>query len=416
MKTNHPFKPLLRLNIQHFAEAETKEFSELLNELKDTSKGFANALKQQQDDIKKYGTTSDAISNQVKSLEASYSTLQDELKKMKRVGVEGAGAALKSAGDLFVESDQYKSMLETKSQKSNPVEVDFFGKKALTSVDGSAGSLIVPRREPGVIATPDREFWLRDLLNVQRIDTNSLEFVRETGFVNNAAIVPEGQLKPESDLSFEVNTASAKTIAHWIAVTRQAIADASQLRTYIDGRLRYGLKLEEEKQILYGDGTGDNLQGILTDPDIQSMGAPAGTDNIVDHLRRALTRVILAGYPATGVVLHPTTWETIELMKGDDGHYLWFNLGDGVNPRLFRLPVVQTPGIAENDGLVGAFGLGAQLWDREQTEVRIGEPGDYFLRNMQALLAEERIMLTTFRPEAFVRVGTGAAGDGEAGA
>ena len=301
-------------------------------------------------------------------------------------------------------------MVSNRDKKSAPVQVDFFEKKALTSVAGSAGSLIVPNRAPGVVAAPDQEIWIRDLLNVQGTDTNAIEFVRETGFTNNAAPVAEGDLKPESDLTFDVQTQTVKTIAHWIPATRQALNDARQLQNYIDNRLRYGLRLEEERQILYGDGTGENLQGIMTADAVQDAGAIAGTDNQIDHLRRSLTRVILAGYPATGVVLHPTDWEAIELMKGNDGHYLWLNLGDGVTPRLFRLPVVQTAAMAENDYLMGSFGLGAQLWDREQTEVRIGEPNDYFLRNMQAVLAEERIALTIYRPESFVR-GTLAGAD-----
>ena len=409
----------LKLNLQHFAEgaAETegKSAVELLGEIKSASENFAAALKTQDEEIKKFGQVQDQTANQVKELEKNYTALQDELVKMKRPGYNGNSEEFKTAGQMFIESDAFKNMIANREKKSAPVEVDFFRKDLVTSAAGSAGTLIMPNRAPGIVAAPDQEVWLRDLLNVQRTDTNAIEFVRETGFTNNAAPVPEGELKPESGLTFDISTATVKTIAHWIPATRQALSDAAQLQNYIDNRLRYGLKLEEDRQILYGDGTGENLQGIMTDDGIQDAGAAAAGDNSVDHLRRSLTRVILAGYPATGVVMHPTAWEEIELMKGDDGHYLWFNLGDGVNPRLFRLPVVQTPAMAETDYLMGAFGLGAQLWDRMQTEVRIGEPGDYFLRNLQAILAEERLALTTFRPESFVRGTLGAAaGDGTA--
>lgn len=383
---------------------ENKTAAQLLLEVKEASKGFAASLQKMQDEMKKYGTVSDETNNKVTGLEQKYTSLVEDIKKMQRPGYAGGSAAQISAGKSFVDSDQYKKMVDMQDQKTAPVQVDFF-KKDLTSAAGSAGELIVPRREQNVIAGPDREFWLRDVLNVQGIDTNSIDYIRETGFVNNAAPVAEGQLKPKSDITFDNETANVKTIAHWIPATRQAISDARQLQTYIDNRLRYGLKLEEERQILYGDGTGENLSGLLTDPAIQDVGgvgALGAGDNMVDHLRRSLTRVILAGYPATGVVLHPTNWEQIELMKADNGQYLWFNLGDAVNPRLFRMPVIQTPAIAVNEYLMGAFGLGAQLWDREQTTVRIGEPNDYFLRNMIAVLAEERLALTKYRPEAFV--------------
>lgn len=401
---------LLPLNLQFFAEGD-KDAKTLLKEIEAASQEFAKTIKKQEDEIKQYGQVTDKTANKYTELEKKYETLEKEMATMKRLGSGAAGTEqVKSAGQLFVESDAYKNMVSNRDKKSAPVQVDFFEKKALTSVAGSAGSLIVPNRAPGVVAAPDQEIWIRDLLNVQGTDTNAIEFVRETGFTNNAAPVAEGDLKPESDLTFDVQTQTVKTIAHWIPATRQALNDARQLQNYIDNRLRYGLRLEEERQILYGDGTGENLQGIMTADAVQDAGAIAGTDNQIDHLRRSLTRVILAGYPATGVVLHPTDWEAIELMKGNDGHYLWLNLGDGVTPRLFRLPVVQTAAMAENDYLMGSFGLGAQLWDREQTEVRIGEPNDYFLRNMQAVLAEERIALTIYRPESFVR-GTLAGAD-----
>lgn len=397
---------------------ENKDVTTLLTEVKAASQGFASQLKAMEQEIKDKGQVSDDVKNKVDDMEKKYTSLTDELAKLQRLPQGGAAAAqTKSAGAFFTESDAYKRMIEMGDNKTAPVNIkSFFKKELVTTGAGSAGELIVPQRQAGTIATPDREFWLRDLLNVQPTNSNSIQYVRETGFTNNAAPVAEGALKPESAIGFTTEDASVKTIAHWIPLTRQAMSDASQLQSYIDGRLRYGLKLEEETQILYGDGTGENLSGLLTDPNIQDVGAIGSlgaNDNIIDHLRRSMTRVLLAGYPATGVVLHPLQWEEIELMKTDNGQYLWLNVGDQLNPRLFRLPVVQTPAIQDGEFLMGAFGLGAQLWDREQANVRIGEPGDYFLRNMIAVLAEERIGLTKFRPEAFVTGSVAAAGAGE---
>ena len=166
----------------------------------------------------------------------------------------------------------------------------------------------------------------------------------------------------------------------------------------------YGLALTEETQILYGDGVGDNIQGIMTNPNIQDAGGVGGDDSLIDHIRRSITRTMLAGYPATGIVLHPNNWQDIELLKGADGHYIWVSVVNGGESRLWRVPVVQSTGINENEYLVGAFGLGAQLWDRERANIRVSEHhADYFARNMLAILAEERLALTTYRPEAFVK-------------
>lgn len=405
----------LRLNIQYFSEDKSAEV--LLGEIKSTTEKMSEALKNQQAEIKKYGTTSDKTVEQITALEKNYDELSKNLKDMevemakkgrpaygRHYGGEENDRQEKSAGELFIGSDQYKQMIQNGETKSSPVQFKSFFTKDLTSAADSAGALVVPNRVPGVVAGPDRELRLRDLMNVQNTDSNAIEYVTETGFTNNAAPVAEGNLKPQSNITFDVETATVKVIAHWIPATRQILSDAAQLRNYINNRLTYGLKLVEESQILYGDGTGENLQGIMTNPKIQTNNTMVAGDTKIDHLRRSMTLALLAGYPVTGLTLNPMDWEDIELMKGSDGHYIWISVTEGGQPRIFRVPVVQTPSIVENEFLLGAFGIGATLWDREQANVRVSEShADFFARNMVAILAEERLALTNYRPESFVK-------------
>lgn len=59
-------------------------------------------------------------------------------------------------------------------------------------------------------------------------------------------------------------TSNVTTIAHWVLATRQILDDVPMLQSYVDGRLRYGLALVEENQLLNGSGTGTDLAGIYT--------------------------------------------------------------------------------------------------------------------------------------------------------
>lgn len=404
---------LLRLNIQYFAE--TKSAEELLSEIKDNTQQMSKTIKDQAEEMRKHGTTTEETKAKMETLEKNYDELSKNLaayqkqaaksgRPLYNYGSEDGEPQNESAGRLFIGSDQYKSMVKNGEQKSAPVRFKSFFQKDLTSAAASAGTLVVPQRTNEIIAGPDRELRLRDLMNVQNTTSNAIEFVQETGFTNNAAPVVEGELKPKSDITFDVVTASVKTIAHWIPATRQILDDAAQLRNYIDNRLTYGLKLVEESQILYGDGTGENLQGIMTNANIQTNNEVLAGDTKIDHLRRSMTKAYLAGYPVTGITLNPMDWEDIELMKGNDGHYIWVSVTEGGQPRIFRVPVVQTPSIVENEFLLGAFGVGATLWDREDANVRISEShADFFARNMVAILAEERLALTNYRPESFVK-------------
>ncbi|WP_033855993.1 phage major capsid protein, partial [Acinetobacter sp. 25977_6] len=145
-------------------------------------------------------------------------------------------------------------------------------------------------RIPGIIAPPDRKLTIRDLLMQGRMDGNALEYVRETGFTNGAGMVAEGTKKPESDLKFDLVSTTAKVIAHYMKASRQILDDASQLQSYIDGRLRYGLAFKEEQQILNGDGTGQNLLGIIPQATayVRPTGVTPSQETIIDTLRYAM--------------------------------------------------------------------------------------------------------------------------------
>ncbi|AZS07889.1 major capsid protein [Gordonia phage Gray] len=213
-------------------------------------------------------------------------------------------------------------------------------------------------------------------------------------------------LKPKSNLRFEPAQAPVRTIAHWEAAHRNVIADEPQLQATINNELLYGLALAEDDQILNGDGTTENLLGILNTPGIQtySQGSHA-SDRKSDALRRSATLSVIANYPGTGFVLHPFDWEEIELQKaqGDGQYMLVTNVAVGATTAVWRQPVIETPAMTEGRWLTGAFGIGAQLYDRQVASIRISEQhADFFVRNAIAILAEERLALAVKRPESFV--------------
>ena len=380
------------------------DLKELLAEFKKTAEELKGQLDKQAEEIKTQGETSAKTAKSIDELDKRIVEINNEIIELQKAGQRPSyanGETAKSIGQQFVESEQYKAMIERNVNYCDPVLV-----KQLTSDPASAGALVVPYRYPEIIAAPDRPMTLRQLLATSTTTSNAIEYVEEVGFQNSATVVPETQDKPQSELSFYLKTESVKTIAHWIPASRQILADAPQLRGYVDQRLIYGLNLAEEQEILYGAG-GANLQGIMTHQAIQnyqwSQGQPGDTK--IDAIRRAITLARVAEYPVTGIVLHPKDWEDIELAKGTDGRYIWVSVTEGGQSRLWRVPVVDTTAIQEGECLLGAFRMGAMLWDREQTTIRVAEQHeDFFVKNMVAILAEERIALTIFRPEAFVAV------------
>jgi HK97 family phage major capsid protein len=185
--------------------------------------------------------------------------------------------------------------------------------------------------------------------------------------------------------------------------------------------LLYGLRLVEDDQFLNGDGQGQNLLGILRQPGIQTYpgiayrasggalntGSPVQIgDTYVDAVRRAATRIMLAYYEPTGVVVHPFDWEKMETIKDANGSYLLtVNVAVGADKRMWQMPVVASPAIQQGTALIGAFGLGAKIYDREQSNIRVAEQhADLFIRNAVLVLAEQRIGITVSRPESFCQI------------
>jgi HK97 family phage major capsid protein len=331
--------------------------------------------------------------------------LQAAEQHMVKLEQGGGPAAPKTMGETFLEAEGFEAFAQraaggAKSSFTAPV------KAAITSQSGSAGSLIEPTRV-GLIQPAQRRLFLRDLLSWGRTGSNSIEYVRESGFTNSADVVSENPtgMKPESDLTFEPDSAPVATIAHWVRASRQVLSDAAMLQSYIDGRLRYGLKLKEEAQLLKGSGVGLNISGIYTQASAYANpGVTVQAETAIDRLRLALLQATLAEYDADGIVLSPLDWAAIELTKTTDNQYLFTTPTGLAVPGLWGRPVVATQAMDAGDFLVGSFQQGAQGWDREDVSVTVStEDRDNFVKNMVTILCEERVGLTVYRPEAFVK-------------
>src|SRR5262249_8405608 len=124
----------------------------------------------------------------------------------------------------------------------------------LTEDPASGGSLILPQRVPGIIPGPTGPVVMGDLFAPGTTTTNAVTYMREKVATNAAAPVLESGVKPESALTFEAVTDALRKIAHWLPATDEILEDEPTLASYIDARLRLGLQLAEDHQLLHGDG------------------------------------------------------------------------------------------------------------------------------------------------------------------
>lgn len=387
-----------------------KDIETINASLKQVGDQIKSQAEQAQKDIKAHAQLSQETRAKVDELLTKQGDLQAHLQaaeqKLAKLENGGVGvAAERTIGQQFTENEEFQAWAQRPGARfSMGINA------AIDSGTNSGGDLIVPDRVPGIVAAPLRRLTIRDLIQWGRTTSNSIEFVRELVFTNNAAPVSENPtgLKPESNITFDADSVPVVTIAHWIHASKQVLADVPMLQSYIDGRLRAGLKLKEEDQLLNGSGVGLNIDGIYTQATnyVEPTGVSVANETQIDRLRLALLQVELSEYSPDAIVLNPVDWANIELLKTTDNGYLFSNPRTTNTPGLWGRNVVTTTAIGAGDFLTGVFGggLAVQGWDRQDISLSIATQDDRdFVKNMVKLLVEERIGLTVFRPAAFVK-------------
>lgn len=412
-----------------------RSITEKFKEIKDNVKRHQDAVDTAIDQIKRgdevHAKTADELKAQGEKSRKDMETFQAELKKLgdrflemeqKEATREKQRKAdeqdTKTAGELFVESDAYKEMMTKQGKdpkRCDPVEIS---RKAMQKtaiftpfpVNQSNDWVTRPDRVPGIVMPGLRRFTIRDLLPSLPTSSNVVEYVSELVFTNAAAPQgsgaspdgTEGNPKAESALSFQLNNAIIITLAHWIPASKQVMSDAPYLAAYINARLTYGLKLEEENELLTGDGTSGKLNGVNNQATAFAGGATNQTG--LDTLLKAMLQVSLSFFETTGIILHPTDWTGLQLLKDTLGRYLFADPTGQTTPRVWGKNVVPTVAQTLGQFTAGAFDLGGAILDREGVSIRVSDQhSDFFTRNMIAILCEERVGFVMFRPAAFVK-------------
>lgn len=364
-----------------------------------------------------------------------------EARRVDSPALPGEGKAdrrrvMTTPGHLFVASEafrQYRAQskqgwsakVDVKSIRHPRVslagdEADRFMTKAFdpaTLSDLGDEAIIQPDRDPEIVRFEEPEILtMRDILNVVPTNSDSIRFVRHVA-TNRAAASQAGRggLKPYLTVEFEPDTVSVETIAVLSKVTEQDIDDAPRLVGIINTEMRLDVQVEEERQLLWSDGTANEIDGLFNQG-VEAMEfdrAQVG-DSVIDTVRRMRTDLRKRRIRPTAVMIDPIDWEEVELTKGTDEHYVWGIIQTMRGPQLWSLRVVESDAMTNPEDnsrriLMGDFARGATLYDRHDVRLAVGFVDDDFARNLRTLRAEERLALAVKRAHAFSWVETAPA-------
>lgn len=328
---------------------------------------------------------------------------------------ETAGRQARSFGDRIVMDERYEAFAKSGRSSSGFEEIQVEGSmfsRALVSEGtisqgiGVDAGVWLPTQQPLPPIPRQQRLFVRDLVSVATTQLANIPYIQELNPATNetgATAVAENTLKPEVEMDWVRQDAPVRKIAAWVPVTTEIIEDAPTLRGYIDQRLLYMIALREEQQILNGGGVAPNLAGIRQGNGLQTQTAVSG--DLPATVGLAWAKIEMVDGEPDGIAYNPTDYWTALTTR----HANRFDNGYGGNaPAIMSafswgLPSIRTRSMESGKFLIGNFRLGATLFDREQSNIRVGnQHADFFTNNKVVVLGEERVALALHRPDFFV--------------
>jgi HK97 family phage major capsid protein len=285
-----------------------------------------------------------------------------------------------SLGEMFIRSDIFKGYQGRGTSGRMTIDQPLLTRAVIESAI-DPGKAFIGIDKTFVQRVPTFNTPLLSLANPVQVATGNVEYV-VSGATPVAAVVPEKELKPEAILTAQTVSAVLDTIAHHVVVTRQALEDSSQLRSWIDGNLVRGVaaKLEELAATALTGAT---------------LPTASGAD-LLSAIRVGVSTVQMAGYAPNAVAINPADAAAIDLaiLTGTLG-------GASIQGAVWGLSLAPTPSVPVGSPIVGDFTSGLTFFYRAGTDVLISDShADFFLRNQFVILAERRALSAVTQPAA----------------
>ena len=348
----------------------------------------------------------------LKELGEAQQKLARQLLDIQQKGIGAQKAEVKTAGDSVAESESFKAFGQGLSLKARfEIEEAKADVKSLANpITTPTGGVVQAYRRPGVLAGAFRPLTIESLFPTIPVTTNSVDYVQENEAenTNGAAFVAEGTQKPFGSTAFELKTCNIRTIAHLARVSKQLMADAPALVAYINTRLIYGVDLVVEDQLVTGDGSNQNLTGILHTGSFTDHGAhkaDLGGEGctLFDLMLFAKTKVESAFFRPNCYLMNPSDWSALQMAKNASGDYYLGHPSSNAPKLIWGLPVWTTPAVAKGKFLCGDFNAAATLYTRQGMTVEAFEQDDINVqKNLVTLRAERRLGFGVERAKALV--------------
>lgn len=344
-----------------------------------------------------------AVKEEMKKLGDEQLKFARELAALQQASADGAAESdnrVKSIGEKFTESANYKAFsANTRDVRGARHIVSTKNDSPTVSTVSPAisrNTIAAPYQLAGIWGAPEQQLIVENLIPHIPVSSSAVEYLKHTGFTNNAGVVAEGAAKAESTFEFDLATANVVTIAHWTKITEQLAADAPAVTAYINAKMMYGLQLKVDNQIISGTGTSTQLGGFLKSGNhtdySSAVTIPTGA-NLMDFALLIKTKLDTLGYPPKVLLLNPADWAGLALLKDTQKRYLLGGPAGVTTKSLWGLPVETTASVPSGKYVMADFALGSTIYDRQEVALEIDREGDDFRKNLLTIRVERRLGL-----------------------
>ena len=351
-----------------------------------------------------------------KAADLNQKALDDILANQKK---NAAGEAQKDFGqELYSELTKKEAQLkEFKASKKGFGEISLKAVGNLSSSGSLTGSYLVPPTiVPGVFIKPYETRHVRDFVPVGTTNSNIIRYIQDDGPTYTPAVpttVAEGATKPQIDRSLEIKDTPVRKIATYFRVPEEMIDDIPYLSSFLSQVGVQEVMLVEDAQLLYGDGTGQNLSGLFTNATAFAAGAAiVPSPNNYDVIGAAKLQIRKAHFQGPAVaMISPLDYYTMRFgTKDTTKNYMLMGGGNGIDMGLNvdGTRIIENTNVAEGDFLVFDPSR-VQIFDRMGTTVRFyDQDQDNAIKNLITIVIEKRLALAVYYTKALVK-GTFAA-------
>jgi HK97 family phage major capsid protein len=320
-------------------------------------------------------------------------------------------AVLKEQGIALEELKANKGEQKTKTFAEQIMDGLVLNKEYLTagrapqpitfSVSKAAATMAMTNYSGGYVGISDwdsqlgqfarRRPLLQDVVRRVRVNSNYISWADKANADGGAGMQTEAGSKTQSDFDIVERKLPVETVASYITVSKQMLADLPYMNDAIAMELSELVELHLEDQILTGSGTTPNLKGIENYATAYAAGASFSNAidyaNIYDLIETARAQAGVANHTVDTVIMNTVDVTKMRLTKANDGQYVTMTPGGLYTSSGLR--IIETNAVTANEMYV----INSQksvLGIREEMSITIGLNSDNFTKNLVTILGEMR--------------------------